>query len=191
MTAAAWWHSGTTLRSAWRRRWPPALGWPAALAAALLVLAGVLQWGWLPAWHAELAQSSSARLGPSQVRNVQPPGAAAASAVWPTAEQAPARLADLVKLAEREGLDLRRSRERLDAGTATYVLEMQARGSYESLRSFLARAFAADAALALESLRIQRPASEGAALTIELQWRLLHQPSGPASRPAAPTGGLR
>jgi len=174
--------AGIALVGAWRRHWPPEMGWPVAVAAALLLLAALAQVGLAPAWRAELAQMQTARPGPGT--NGKAP-AIAAAVPWPEADQAPTRLADLLELAVREGLDLRRSRERLDAASASYVLDMQARGSYESVRSFLAMALAADPALALESLRLQRPTGEDTALSIEMQWRLLHQPRS-GSRPLSP-----
>lgn len=143
----------------------PALAWALALVLALAACAA--QWLWLPGLR-EVAAASQAE---AAAQALLPPPARR----WPAAAQTPQRTQQLLLRAQREGLVVQRAIERQDAASATHSVQMQALGSYGAVRRFVAQALAEDAALALESLRLQRPAGPAEGLTVELQWRLLYQ----------------
>ncbi len=138
-----------------------------ALGLAMMALALLLDRVWLAPWRERIALAEAAALA----RPAQRPAAPR----WPPAAQAPQRTADLLQRALRQGLQVQRSRERVDEPGASLVLEMQALGRYGDLRRFLAHALADDTALALESLQVQRQPDAQGRLRIELRWRLLHQ----------------
>lgn len=164
---------------------------PLILGVALMAAAVLLDRAWLAPWRERV------RLAEAQA--LARPAATRSAPRWPTAAQAAERTAQLLLRAQREGLRVQRSRERLEAQNASHVFEMQAQGGYGDLRRFLAHALADDPALALESLQVQRTLpSEGRSastgqpdkasdagrrqtLRVELRWRLLHQPAGARS----------
>jgi hypothetical protein len=140
--------------------------WGCAL--ALMGAALLLEWRVLPPLREELAQLQSR----AAAQRLRPP----AAAPWPHARQTPQRSEQLVRRAGREGLQVQRLSERTEPASASHSVELRALGSYGSLRRYLAYALAEDPALALESLRLQRPAGPSEGLQLELRWRLLYQP---------------
>lgn len=148
-----------------RRSRAPLL-WGSALALAGAAL--LLEWRVLPPLREELAQLESR----AAAQRLLPP----ARAPWPHARQTPQRSEQLVRRAGREGLQVQLLSERPEPASASHSVELRALGSYGSLRRYLAYAMAEDPALALESLRLQRPAGPADGLQLELRWRLLYQP---------------
>ena len=174
---------------AWlRERW----GWPGA--AALLALAGAVLLGAVlaPRWQAQ-AQAQLAGFEQASLRANKERAAALlpslAGAVWPAPEQTPDRVAGLLRLAAPAGLRVLRSSEQA-AGGGHLQLSLSASGTYAAMRSYLSKALAADAALVLQQVRLQRDAEgdsdDAAPLRIELRWVLLQDGSTPPRPGAAP-----
>lgn len=154
--------AGRSALRAFTPRWQRELSGPAgraALVAGLLLLAAlalavVLE----PLWRAEAAALDARR---------PPPAVRAEAPTWPEAAAHAARVSTLMGLAQRHGLRVRGLRE--DAapvapahGVAWRSVALSAEGRYADLRGFAASALASDAALALDSLLLQRAdASQG------------------------------
>lgn len=148
------------VRSVWRT-----LGWPAVAGALALAAAAVVASGLWPGPQADPAPTESA-LRPHRVVGQLTP------VVRPTAPVAE-RLADLLELALREGVQVQRTEQRpRGAGESGTQLHMPARGSYQALRRFTEAALRADAGLALESLRLRRDTPTDAVLDADFVWWL-------------------
>ena len=176
----------------------PAGPWWAAL-AALLAATGLAQ-GLAPHWLAQ-AEQSQRQLDRSAAarRPAQSPAAAVSDAerlasALPAAEQAPQRVADLLGLAQAQGLPLHSIRQTWGSpgtGDAAGLRQLQVtlllQGPYAALRSWVAKALQQDAGLALDALHLEaepaadRPVGSGKGLRAELQWSLLMRGAGPAS----------
>ena len=169
-----------------------------ALAAALLLA------GWLvPSWQAETADAQArqrsalrdaARRAAGATNAATDPAAAPLAAALPPAQASGDRLAALLADAAAAGLQvasMRQARPRPGAGGVLALpLTLQAGGSAAALRRHLAQALAADPALVLDSLRLQRADARSERLEIELRWTLLaaapgHTAATAASAPAA------
>jgi hypothetical protein len=178
-------------------RWLEARLHPGAMHGAagvlLLGLAGLLAAGLAPQWRgqAEAARAearaaglNSARLAARRAQQDAAPGdQAGLRRPWPEAAASPRRAVALDTLARRQGLQLQQVRQQLDAAQQLQVA-MVGSGSYAAIRRFVERALAADPALALDRLRLQRDDAEAETLRFELQWSLLHRPSPAANLPA-------
>lgn len=103
--------------------------------------------------------------------------APAASAQWPSAQQLDRRLADVLTLAKRQGIVVLNQSERVDRG-GHLQLTLGLQAEYPALRRFVAAALAADAALALDSLRIQRNDEADSRLEVQLRWTLWQHSQG-------------
>ena len=173
-------------------RLPAALegaGWPGLAGALALVLALLLAGVLAPSWRAEAdagrqAAQRVARQAAQQAARAPAPPPAPAEAPLPDAEHTPERAAALLDLAPLHDVNLRHAREQTDAG-GQLQLGMTGQASYAALRAFVAAALAADPALVLERVRLQRPTPAAAELEIDLQWTLLQRAaaSGPATVP--------
>jgi hypothetical protein len=150
--------------------WPSTLGWPAALALANLVLALVLGWSVTPAWQQQARDSSVVAVQP-----VTRPPAAQLEASLPEVGDPAERVADLLALALRHGVNVERTQQRLEPGVGVQRLQvgMNARAPYADLRAFVAEALRADPGLALDRLQWHRAAETGTELDAEFQWSLL------------------
>lgn len=185
MTAAGWLQATQRLQArapAWAGTWPV---WTGGLA---LALAAALGTGLAPRWQAQ-AEARLALLGaplPQPVAQA-PARPSALPATRPGVVDSPRRAAALAASAHRHGLELLQLREQLDA-SARLQLGMNGRGSYAALRAFVERALAGDAALILDSLRLQRNESDGTLVSFELRWTLLHQGSNTRLLGPAPAG---
>jgi hypothetical protein len=167
-----------------------------AAGVLLLGLAVPLAAGLAPHWRAQAeAQRTEARAAETvstrQAAERAQRGAAEADLAqqrtpWPEAAASPRRAVALDTLARRQGLQLQQVRQQLDA-TQQLQVAMVGSGSYGAIRRFVERALAADAALALDRLRLQRDDAEAETLRFELQWSLLQQPLPPGS-PVAVAG---
>lgn len=151
--------------------WLGAGGWLVAVALAVLLA---------PAWRAQAdeqlaAVARAASTAVAAARAPSPsPSQRPSAATLPDAGRTPQRSAEVLALARRQGLELRRVRETLDeAGHLQLSLGGQA--SYAAVRGFVAAALAADPALALDRLRLQRADAAGALLDVDMQWTLLHR----------------
>jgi hypothetical protein len=158
---------------AWRRLLHSAGGrWAVAAGLVLLValaLATVLE----PHWR-EAASELDARPRP------EPAGGSAPS--WPPAEAHASRVGALLGLARRHGVRVHGLREEKaieprdpTAGGAVWrPVTISAEGSYAALRGFAASALAADAALAMDHLVLQRADTGQALLRAEFGLALGH-----------------
>jgi len=146
----------------------PALGW--GLALVLVFGASAADRLLLPPWRAAVADQQAQAAAKALLRPAAP--------AWPTAVQTPQRTQQLMQRAQREGLVILRATEQPDPASATHRVQLHAQGSYGAVRRFVAQAMADDAALALESLRLQRPTGPAEGIMVDLQWRLLVQPAG-------------
>lgn len=175
----------------------PALPWWAAV-AALLAATGLAQ-GLTPHWLAQAAQAAQLDrplLRPLQGPLQRPPDRSHAdrlASALPAAEQAPQRVADLLALAQAQGLTLHGIRQRwgpAGSGDAAGLRQLQVtlllQGPYDRVRALAAKALQQDAGLALDSLHLEAVAAPdrpvggpaGAGLRAELQWSLLMRAPG-------------
>jgi hypothetical protein len=161
--------------------WPSTLGWPAALALANLVLALVLGWGATPAW-----QQQARDLIVVAVQPVTRQPTAPLEASLPDVGDPAERVADLLALALRHGVNVERTQQRLEPGTVVQRLQvgMNARAPYADLRAFVAAALLADPGLALDRLQWHRATETGSELDAEFQWSLLRE--RPATKAVSP-----
>lgn len=171
-------------RALMHERW----GWPGALALLALAVAALLALGLTPRWSAQ-AQALLASFEQLASRADKQRATAAASPVagqtWPAAEQTPERVAGLLRLATPAGLRVVRSSEQAAAG-GHLQLSLGAVGSYAALRLYLSHALAADPALVLQHVRLQREDDDAAPLRVEMRWVLLQDGAAPAQPGAAP-----
>lgn len=179
----------------------PAGPWWAAL-AALLAATGLAQ-GLAPHWRAQAAQadqwqrqlansawSSSPAMAPATAAS----DADRLASALPAVEQAPRRVADLLALAQAQGLapqSIRQTWGSPGTGDAAGQRQLQVtvllQGPYGALRTWVARALQQDAGLALDALHLEvdattdRPAGSSKGLRAELQWSLLMRAAGPTA----------
>jgi hypothetical protein len=131
-------------------------GGRAAVAAALVLLAALAVVAVLePHWRAAAAQLDAQR----PALRTEPVAPA-----WPAASDHASRVSALLGLARRHGIGVRGLREDAAPAGATAgpavvwrAVSLSAEGRYADLRGFAASALASDAALALDSLVLQRP----------------------------------
>lgn len=175
----------STLR-AFDPTWHRLLGSPggrlAAAATLLLLLALALATVLEPHWRSAAA-SLDAQRGP--VAPMPEPPA------WPPAEAHAPRVSTLLGLARRHDVKVRGLREAAavsagDQGVAWRTLALSAEGRYAALRAFAASALAADAALALDSLVLQRNDAEQGLLRAEFGFAFGHAAPAAAARASAP-----
>lgn len=173
--------------------------WPLWAGLAALAAATALALGPIPQWQAQaetrLAElQRMTRLPAPADRAVSAPTALPRAApVWPEFTASPRRARALGALAARQGMKVLQVREQLDAA-GHLQLAQSGQAAYPALRSYVERALAADPALALDRLRLQRSDPAGTEVTFELQWTLLHQAQSarpaPAPAPAIPDRGM-
>ena len=182
----------------------PALPWRAAV-AALLAATGLAQ-GLTPHWLTQAAQAgqlqgqlqgqldrSAAASRPAAAPATRSTDAERLASALPAAEQAPQRVADLLALAQAQGLTVHGIRQtwgppgRSDAaGLRQLQVTLLLQGRYDPLRALVAKALQQDAGLALDTLHLDaaraadRPAggTAEAGLRAELQWSLVMRATG-------------
>lgn len=162
------------------RRW----GWPGATGLVLLLLAAVLATTWLPhLTQRSRALSVAAAEAEQQARRdrqrsltaeaVQSPAQRFASS-FPDPELREARVSTLLASARSHGLSLQRGEFRLtrepQLGLLKYSLNLPLNGSYAQLRSFVEDTQAADTAVALERMRLQRSSARATVVDADLTW---------------------
>lgn len=168
----------------WRRALPagPA-GRAAVLGAGLLVPALLLAGIWAPGWRSEaseLRQRLAAQHAEQHQRAARAPDAPVPAVQWPAAAEDAERLRGLLGLAQRHGVVVRALRQERGgpaAGAARWLrVVMTAEAGYLPLRRFVEAALAADAALALDSLVLQRAdtgsTTGSTSLRAEFAWAL-------------------
>jgi len=162
------------------------LGWPGAAGLLALLLAAGLAWlgqGWEREAAASAAQADRLRAQLRLQRAAGPQVAEAApvtAAQWwqalPPAGARQQRLADLLEMGLRLGLQSSRSEHRLSVDAATGLerlrVTMPLSGGYEPLRQYIEAALRHDPALSLDSLKLRRASPQAAELEAELQWSL-------------------
>jgi hypothetical protein len=177
-------------QSRWRRAWPQGrAGAAVALACAGGVLALLLSAVAAPRWRAEAralqAQHAAQRAELLRAADRQRAAAQPSASSWPPMVDEPARVQALIGLAQGHGVRVRALRQqregaaaasgtRVDAeGSARWLrVAMTAEGRYADMRRFVEAALADDAALALDSLVLQRTDAGVASLRAELAWAL-------------------
>ena len=174
------------------RRLAASPGGRAAVAAALVLLAALAVVAVLePHWRAAAAQLDAQR----PTLRTEPVAPA-----WPAASDHAARVSALLGLARRHGISVRGLREDMApanaaAGSAVVwrAVSLSAEGRYADLRGFASSALASDAALALDSLVLQRPDLGQALLRAEFGFAFGHAAPEPAAgaSPARSPGRTR
>jgi hypothetical protein len=167
---------------AWHRTLQSPGGRLMAAAGLLLLLALALATVLEPHWR-----SAAASLDAQRAPQASVPQAPA----WPPAEAHAPRVSTLLGLARRHDVKLRGLREAAvasagDEGVAWRTLTLSAEGRYAALRAFAASALAADAALALDSLVLQRSDTEQGLLRAEFGFAFGHAAAAGAAQAAAP-----
>jgi hypothetical protein len=179
----------------WASPWR-ALGAPGWAGIAGLLLALVLGAVLAPHWQARAeqlhAQARSERIAAADAaRRLRSDPALATrnvptAAPWPAATQRLARIDRLLALAREHGVQvlgaqhapgargaLRPADADADATAPVWsTVTLPARARYADLRRFVAAALAADSALALDAVRLERQPDEGVALRVELVFGL-------------------
>jgi hypothetical protein len=132
-----------------------------------------------PHWRAAAAQLDAQR-PPSRAEPAVP--------AWPAAADHAARVSALLGLARRHGISVRGLREDVSAASVSAgpavvwrAVSLSAEGRYADLRGFAASALASDAALALDSLVLQRPDLGQGLLRAEFGFAFGHAAPEPAA----------
>jgi hypothetical protein len=169
---------------------PLASAWPVWAGLSALVAAAALALGPTPQWRAQ----GEARLAELQrVTRAQayaeralaaPTTLPPAAPEWPEATASPRRARILSTLATRQGMKVLQMREQVDTA-GQLQLAQSGQATYPALRSYVERALAADAALVLDRLRLQRSDPAGSDVAFELHWTLLHRMPPARSAPVA------
>ncbi|MDL5030981.1 GspMb/PilO family protein [Pelomonas sp. APW6] len=173
------------------------LGVPGAAALLGLAATAVLALLVTPSWEAQTeelavqqAQLRRALRAQGPARGTDTP--ARFLAALPPASERQQRLADLLEIGVRLGLEIQRSEQRLvpDAGAGLERLRVSlpVQGSYAQLRQYLGAALVHDPALSLDSLHLRRSQRESTVLQADLVWTL-HSRALPAA--GAPAGDAR
>lgn len=161
-------------------------GWPGAVGVALLLVALLLAAGATPAVERDALAAQERASGFRQqaaresrrVATTQPQasGAEAFRDGFPSASVRARRVAELLALAQRHGLTVRRSEFRHQPepalGLARYRITLPAEGDYSALRAFALDSLDRDPALALDGLRIVRAEGGTGRLRAELRYTL-------------------
>lgn len=161
------------------QRWHGALGLPGWAGVAALLLAGLallLAQRWdarASALQAE-ARALRAQARPAVAATVVPVSSPQWLATLPGAAERQQRLADLLELGIRLGLDGARTEHRLTTseGLERLRVTMPVSGSYAQLRRFIAAALAHDPALSLDAVKLRRASPLATEVDAELQWSL-------------------
>ena len=165
--------------------------WPGIAGLSCLTLALVVGLIWLPSLEHESAALSAAltaterRAATLTARRLVPvtPPATPAQRFregFPAAADRQDRLAVLLTLVAKNGLDSRRSEFRLtqdrDFGLLRYTVIMPVAGPYSQVRRFLEEAQAHDPALSLDRLRLRRASTSASVVETDLTWSFFMQP---------------
>ena len=166
------------------------LGWPGALAALCLGVAAVLALHLTPSWQ---AQSDELAVQQAQLRRAlraRGPVAEAETparfvAALPPARERQQRLADLLEIGVRLGLEVQRSEQRLATEVGTGLerlrISLPVQGSYAQIRQFLGAALAHDPALSLDSLHLRRAQRDSTVMQADLVWTIHSRSTAPGT----------
>ena len=171
---------------------------PWGLSGLALLSAAVLAFGLTPRWQAEVTAADQALQALVRHAAGRPPGPSTPPAptddqrllqALPPLADAPQRVAELLALAQQQGLVVDSTRQTWAAPAARSALPLQrlqlvvsARGPYLGLRRFVAQALQHDPTLVLDQLQLSRPPSRSGELGAELHWSLLQRDDHEASR---------
>lgn len=182
-------------------RWPLLHGWASpqrwpvlAGTTALLLAAGLLV-GLVPGWQDQRAQADLSLRALARVAGATAPAPPAWTAeqrllqALPPAQLGPRRIAALLALAPLHAVTLDSARQGMaevpaagGLAVARMPVTLSVRGSYASLRQFVAAALQQDDALSLDQVRLGRGQPDASELAAQLQWSLLQQAlPGPAA----------
>jgi hypothetical protein len=175
-------------------------GWPFALGAGCLLVAGAVAMLWLPGLRREAdALAAQADLADHRARAwrrqeqgaaPQPSGSQRFLAGFPASDTRQDRLAALFALAVERHLQLHPSEFKLtperELGLMQYGVTMPLTGPYAQVRDFVAAAQARDPALGLDRLRLRRAAPGTAVVEADLAWTLYMRPMSDADLAGAP-----
>jgi hypothetical protein len=155
--------------------WPASWGKPGAVAALALLAALVLGGLLAPRWQAQAAAARQAR----PALPATPPPEPVATLQLPVTGDAAERVAELLRLARRHGVDVQRTQQQLDRDGPLPRLQLglTAQGRYAELRAFVAHALQADAGLALDRLHWRRSSVGSDELEADMQWSLWQAPA--------------
>jgi hypothetical protein len=175
-------------------RWPglPGLAspqhWPVLAGTIGLLLAAGLLVVLVPGWQDQGAQADLSLRALARAAGAAAPAAPERTAdqrllqALPPARLGPQRIAALLALAPLHAVTLDSTRQGMAEAPAAGALAMaripvtlNARGSYASLRQFVAAALQQDDALSLDQVRIGRSQPDATELAAQLQWSLLQQ----------------
>lgn len=186
------WSQARVLVVAWR--------WPGLGGLLCLSLALAVGWVWLPSLEQESAALGAAivqaqrRAAAFEARRLTPitppaPPSQRFREGFPVAADRQDRLAVLLTLAAKNGLESRRSEFRLaqerDSGLLRYTVTLPVTGPYRQIRKFLEEAQEHDPALSLDRLRLRRVSTSVSVIETDLIWSFYMQPET-AIRPAGP-----
>jgi len=166
-------------------RWPAAWGGPGAVALLALIAAAPLALVLAPHWQAEADALRQAQ-APRRARPVVvTPSVAPPPRQLPPGGEESERVAALLRLAQRQGVDVQRTQQQLDRSGPLPRLQLglSAQGRYADLRAFVAGALQADPGLALDRLQWRRATAEAERLDAELQWSMLQGPRAGTASP--------
>jgi Tfp pilus assembly protein PilO len=160
-----------------------AWGWPGAVAVAILALAASAAGYAARCLKYEAAAVAQVNLLDARIRNVakvQGIAPVQTRADWlaslPEADARQRRLADLLEISIREGLNSTRTEHQLSVDQAVGLerlrVTMPIQGSYAQIRQFIGAALAHDPALSLDSLRLRRPSPQSNQVEAELVWSM-------------------
>jgi len=193
MSARSSIRQGLTLHARSIGRALRSLGLPGAAALVCLAAAAVLALQVTPSWEAQAEELAVQQAQLRRSWRAQGPALGADTptrflAALPPAGERQQRLADLLEIGVRLGLEIQRSEQRLvpDAGSGLERLRVSlpVQGSYAQLRQYLGAALAHDPALSLDSLHLRRSQRESPVLQADLVWTL-HSRADAAARTGA------
>ena len=193
MSARSSIRQGLTLHARSIGRALRSLGLPGAAALVCLAAAAVLALQVTPSWEAQAEELAVQQAQLRRSWRAQGPALGADTptrflAALPPAGERQQRLADLLEIGVRLGLEIQRSEQRLvpDAGSGLERLRVSlpVQGSYAQLRQYLGAALAHDTALSLDSLHLRRSQRESPVLQADLVWTL-HSRADAAARTGA------
>ena len=174
--------------------------WPGIAGFTCLTLALVVGLIWLPSLEHESASLSAAliaterRAAALDARRLAPIARPSTPAQrfrqgFPAAADRQDRLAVLLTLATKNGLESKRSEFRLaqdhDSGLLRYTVTMPVAGPYSQVRRFLEETQAHDPALSLDRLRLRRASTSASTVETDLTWSFFMQPEPGSATSAA------
>ena len=195
MSARSSIRQGLTLHARSIGRALRSLGLPGAAALVCLAAAAVLALQVTPSWEAQAEELAVQQAQLRRSWRAQGPALGADTptrflAALPPAGERQQRLADLLEIGVRLGLEIQRSEQRLvpDAGSGLERLRVSlpVQGSYAQLRQYLGAALAHDPALSLDSLHLRRSQRESPVLQADLVWTLHIRADAAARTGASP-----